>query len=65
MSDSISRVLIRCPQTGEAVETVIRLKPSAFEALRGRYSFRCPRCGQVHAWAKEDAWLEAMAPRHM
>ena len=65
MSDSINRVLIRCPDTGEAVETVFRLRPSAFEGLKGQYSFRCPRCRNVHAWTKEDAWLEALGPRHM
>ena len=65
MSDAIGRVLVRCPETGEAVETVLRLRPSAFEGLRGAYSFRCARCGEVHAWRKEDAWLEAVAPRHM
>jgi hypothetical protein len=65
MTDTISRVLIRCPETGVSVETVLRLRPSAFETLRGEHRFRCPRCGQVHAWNKEDAWLEAVAPRHM
>jgi hypothetical protein len=58
MTDVISRVLIHCPETGEAVGTVFRLRPSAFEALRGEYGFRCNRCGQVHVWRKEDAWLE-------
>jgi uncharacterized C2H2 Zn-finger protein len=65
MNDSIGRVLIRCPETGASVETVLRLRPSAFEGLRGEHSFRCPRCGQVHAWRREDAWLEALSPRHM
>jgi hypothetical protein len=61
MSDIISRVLIRCPETGETVGTILRLRPSAFETLRGEYRFRCSRCGQVHAWRKEDAWLEKAA----
>jgi hypothetical protein len=65
MTDSISRVLIRCPETGQSVETVLRLRRSAFDGLKGEHRFRCPRCGQVHAWCKEDAWLEAMSPRHM
>jgi hypothetical protein len=59
MTDVISRVLIHCPETGETVGTVFRLRPSAFEALRGEYGFRCTRCGKVHNWRKEDAWLEA------
>ncbi len=64
MSDTVNRVLIRCPETGDSVETILRLRPSAFEGLRGDYKFRCSRCGQVHTWRKEDAWLEALTPRH-
>ena len=60
-ADAISRVLIQCPATGETVNTVFRLKPTAFAALDGEYGFRCARCGQVHTWRKEDAWLEAAA----
>ena len=58
MNEVISPVLITCPETGEAVATVFRLRPSAFEMLRGEYSFRCARCGKVHAWRKEEAWLK-------
>ncbi|MBV9996246.1 MAG: hypothetical protein JO127_13650 [Caulobacteraceae bacterium] len=58
MTDIIGRVVIRCPETGETVATVLRLRPSAFEALRGEYGFRCARCGKIHHWRKEDAWLE-------
>jgi uncharacterized C2H2 Zn-finger protein len=58
MSDVIGRVLIKCPKSGTNVHTVYRLRPSAFEALRGEYSFRCDRCGDVHTWKREDAWLE-------
>jgi len=65
MNDVVERVLIRCPQTGDPVETVLRLRPTAFESLKGDYSFRCPRCGQVHTWRKSDAWLEPASPRHM
>jgi uncharacterized C2H2 Zn-finger protein len=64
-ADVVGRVLIRCPETGAPVETVLRLRPSAFETLKGEHAFRCPRCGQVHAWRKQDAWLEAMGRRHM
>ncbi len=58
MSDVVSRVLVQCPETGDTVGTVMRLRPSAFEALRGEYGFRCTRCGKVHTWRKENAWLE-------
>ena len=59
MSDNIiHRVLINCPKTGEPVNTVYRLRPTAFEALNGQYAFRCARCGEIHHWRREDAWLE-------
>ena len=58
MSDVIRPVLVTCPNTGQAVETVMRLRQSAFEALAGQYSFRCTRCGKVHRWRREDAWLK-------
>ena len=58
MSDVIHRVVIRCPSTGAVVSTVLRLRPSVFEGLRGSYSFRCDRCGEIHEWRREDAWLE-------
>ena len=61
MSEVISRLLITCPQTGEAVGTVLRLRPSALEALRGEYRFRCARCGQIHTWSRDDAWLEGVS----
>ena len=37
MTEVISRVLIRRPETDEAVATVMRLRAFAFEALRGDY----------------------------
>lgn len=58
MTDVVARVLIQCPETGETVGTVLRLRPSAFEALTGEHGFRCARCGLIHNWRKEDAWLE-------
>jgi hypothetical protein len=64
-TDVVSRVLIRCPETGQAVDAVLRLRPAAFDALQGEHGFRCARCGKVHNWRKEDAWLEpATRPRH-
>ncbi len=65
MSDVVSRILIQCPTTGDPVETVLRLRPSAFQALKGEYRFRCPKCAEVHSWRREEAWLEALSPRHM
>ncbi|HWD67607.1 MAG TPA: hypothetical protein VG227_06555 [Caulobacteraceae bacterium] len=59
-SETIARVLINCPDTGAPVETVMRMRPSAFEALKGQYGFRCRLCGQIHRWSREDAWLEPL-----
>lgn len=60
MSDTIiHRVVIKCPATGAVVSTVLRMRPSAFEALTGEHSFRCERCGQIHVWSREEAWLES------
>jgi hypothetical protein len=58
MSDTVHRVVIRCPATGTVVSTVMRLRPSAFEALTGEHRFRCERCGEIHVWGRQDAWLE-------
>jgi hypothetical protein len=56
----MQRVLISCPSQGRPVSTVQRMRPAAFEAMVGRYSFRCGACGEIHHWRKEDAWLEAL-----
>jgi uncharacterized C2H2 Zn-finger protein len=58
VSDAIRRVLVKCPRTGVAANTIFRLRASAFEALRGEHGFRCERCGEIHFWRREDAWLE-------
>ncbi|HEY3798894.1 MAG TPA: hypothetical protein VGL58_11125 [Caulobacteraceae bacterium] len=63
MTDTIHRVVIKCPTTGQVVSTVMRLRPAAFEALAGSHAFRCDRCGQIHHWRREDAWLEDAAKR--
>lgn len=57
------RVLITCPQTGSPAPTMLRLKPTAFEALAGEHAFRCAQCGEVHAWRKDEAWLEGPRAR--
>jgi hypothetical protein len=58
MTDAIRRVLVKCPTTGASANTIFRLRTSAFQALHGEYGFRCERCGQIHHWRREDAWLE-------
>jgi uncharacterized C2H2 Zn-finger protein len=64
MTDSVGQVLITCPKTGLPVETVFRLRQAALDALQGEHRFRCARCGEVHAWRKEDAWLAGDRSNH-
>ncbi|HEY2708833.1 MAG TPA: hypothetical protein VGI95_12340 [Caulobacteraceae bacterium] len=63
MTEEVGNVVITCPKTGLSVETVFRLRPSALESLQGQHFFRCKRCGEIHAWGKEDAWLEHARPK--
>ena len=51
-------VLIKCPETGKTVSTMLRMKPTELDSLAGPRAFRCPKCGQIHSWTKADAWLE-------
>jgi hypothetical protein len=59
-AESPKRLLITCPVTQKSVPTVMKLRPAAFEALAGEYAFRCEKCGQVHQWRRDDAWLERL-----
>jgi hypothetical protein len=54
----ISRVMTKCPTSGLTVPTVYRMRAAAVEGLRGEFGFRCERCGEIHTWRREDAWLE-------
>jgi uncharacterized Zn finger protein len=51
-------VLIKCPETGETVPTMLRMKPQELEALNAPRAFRCTKCGHIHSWTKAEAWLE-------
>ncbi len=55
------RVLTRCPTTGEVVPTILRMRPEAFAQLKGSHGFRCSRCGKIHHWEPEAAWVEEEA----
>ncbi len=55
----LSRVMIRCPESGEGIPAGMRIDAASFET--GNLSdqmAKCPHCGQVHAWSTQDAWLE-------
>jgi predicted RNA-binding Zn-ribbon protein involved in translation (DUF1610 family) len=52
-------VKIKCPTTGKAVSTGIAMDRASFESSQmSDNKFKCPACGQMHAWDKKDAWVE-------
>lgn len=52
-------VMIKCPETGEAVPTGVGIPWEIFKSpglvLSGN-SFECPSCRQMHTWDKGDAF---------
>jgi hypothetical protein len=66
----MSSVMIRCPNTGQAVSTEIETEPNVFRRLPNiRARMHCPACGREHVWRVGEAWLageprrvEAMPP---
>lgn len=55
------RILTRCPTTQEVVPTIMRMQRAAFDQLKGPHGFRCGKCGQIHHWDRETAWVEEAA----
>jgi hypothetical protein len=57
----MTRVLIKCPQTGHSVFTGIDMSPEEFERaeLPEQTIKACAACGQKHVWSKSDATLES------
>jgi hypothetical protein len=54
----MSTIMIKCPQTGEAVSTGIEVERDTFVALPDASAqMRCPACGEDHIWRKAQAWL--------
>jgi predicted RNA-binding Zn-ribbon protein involved in translation (DUF1610 family) len=54
----MSSVMIRCPNTGEAVSTAIETEPNVFRRLpKVAARMRCPACGEEHVWSTSSAWL--------
>lgn len=52
-------VTIVCPTTGRRVPTGIVMDRTEFErAVFESNVLRCPACGRIHAWSKQDAQLE-------
>jgi hypothetical protein len=57
-------VLITCPRTREPVATGLVLDTQAFiwASLREQ-RIRCPRCGKIHRWTREGAYLAGHPPK--
>jgi len=54
----MSSVMVRCPNTGQAVSTGIEVEPSVFRKLpKVAARMHCPACGQDHVWLTSSAWL--------
>jgi hypothetical protein len=59
----MSMLMIRCPQTGQAISTGIETDHDSFKSIPDVLAFaRCPQCGLEHAWRHDDAWLADGSP---
>lgn len=55
----MARAMIICPETGKAIYTHLNFSWNTFDTTRiGEQSIQCPKCGKVHTWRREDAYLE-------
>jgi hypothetical protein len=55
---AMSMLMIRCPQTGQAVSTGIETDPDSFKRIPDVVAWaHCPHCGLEHAWWHDEAWL--------
>ena len=58
----MTRVMIKCPATGEPVSTGMSMDKASLESSTlSMNSVSCPHCQQMHTWNKEDAYLERQA----
>ena len=56
----MSTIHTRCPVTGQSASTGIITDDASFKSLNGASAiWRCPVCGEQHAWSKRDLWLSA------
>ncbi len=53
------QVMIRCPLTGRAIATGLTADPRTWKNCPiGMNRVSCPECKQIHAWSKNDAYLD-------
>ena len=51
-------VMVRCPQTGRAIPTGIKIDRESFGRRPVFYSrTHCPTCQTDHSWFAQDAWV--------
>ena len=55
-------IVIKCSRTGRNVSTEMAADQRAWDALPLAWAgepFRCPQCGEMHAWTKKVAQIDA------
>lgn len=58
----MASVMIRCPNTGQAVHTGVGMPWEMFNdpgITIERASTECPACREVHVWDKKDAFPDS------
>jgi hypothetical protein len=51
-------VMVRCPETGRAIPTGIKIDRESFQRRPVFYSrTHCPSCRIDHTWFAQDAWV--------
>jgi hypothetical protein len=57
---NVVTVLMRCPETGEAVSTGVEMEVETFKyaEFSDETLDVCPACGKTHFWGKADVFLE-------
>lgn len=54
----MARIFVTCPETEMPVYTGIAMDERSFESSAFQdKNVKCPHCGNVHVWQKEDAYL--------
>jgi hypothetical protein len=57
-------VMIKCPETGRAIPTGIKIDRERFRSSPVFFSrTRCPECDADHAWFAQEAWVHEVAAR--
>ncbi len=61
----MARVMITCLESGKPIYTGMSVDEITFETTQVTdKSVLCPECGRVHAWNKQDAYLESEEEAH-